>query len=67
LGRDETLSVEGATVGGRNLWKWILIAVLVGLVGELAAVKLLRPASRPAAFGQGASSLGGASAAGGAT
>jgi hypothetical protein len=43
LGREETISVEGATVGGRNLWKWLLIAVLVGLVGELAAILFLRP------------------------
>jgi hypothetical protein len=63
LGRDDVLSVEGATVGGRNLWKWILIAVLVGLIGELAAVKLLRPSSRPSASvqsGRAASGAGGA-------
>jgi hypothetical protein len=55
LGRDESLSVEGATVGGRNLWKWLLIAVLVGLIGELAAIVLLRPVTRSAAFAPGGS------------
>jgi hypothetical protein len=43
LDRDDPISVEGATVGGRNLWKWLLLAVLIGLVGELAAIKFLRP------------------------
>jgi hypothetical protein len=48
LGRDDSISVEGATVGGRNLWKWLMIAVLVGLIGEMAAVKFLRPMGRAA-------------------
>jgi hypothetical protein len=53
LGRDDPILVEGATVGGRNLWKWLLIAVLVGLIAELAAVKFLRPMGRPAGAAAG--------------
>jgi hypothetical protein len=60
LGRDDPISVEGATVGGRNLWKWLLIAVLAGLVGALAVIRFLRP-------GGAAPTLAGARGAGGAS
>jgi hypothetical protein len=33
--RDEAISLEGAQISGQNLWKWLMLLVLVGLLGEL--------------------------------
>jgi len=46
LSRSEELSVAGATVSGQNLWKWLMLAVLVCLLTELAVIRFVRPASR---------------------
>jgi hypothetical protein len=35
LEADETLSVEGARISGRGLWKWLITAVLVALLTEM--------------------------------
>ncbi|MCE9604530.1 MAG: VWA domain-containing protein [Planctomycetia bacterium] len=46
LNREEDLSVAGATISGQNLWKWLMSAVLVCLVAELAVIRFMRPATR---------------------
>ena len=35
LERDDVLSVEGAQIRGRNLWKWLIIAVFLCLLAEM--------------------------------
>jgi hypothetical protein len=35
LESDETLSVEGARISGRGLWKWLITAVLFALLAEM--------------------------------
>jgi hypothetical protein len=46
LSRSEDLSVAGATVSGQNLWKWLMLAVLICLLVELAVIRFMRPATR---------------------
>lgn len=36
LEADEVISVEGAQVSGRDLWKWLISAVLIFLLGEMS-------------------------------
>lgn len=43
LGRREEIGVAGAGVSGQYLWKWLMVAVLVGLLVELALIRWLRP------------------------
>jgi hypothetical protein len=33
--RDEAISLEGAQISGQNLWRWLLLLVLAGLLAEL--------------------------------
>ncbi len=54
LNRNEELSVAGATVSGRNLWKWLMVCVLICLLAELAVIRFVRPPSRAALPAQGA-------------
>ena len=35
LERDDVLSVEGAQIRGRNLWKWLMVAVFLCLLAEM--------------------------------
>ena len=35
LESDETISVEGARIRGRDLWKWLIGAVLIFLLTEM--------------------------------
>ncbi len=51
LGRDEAIGIDGATVRGRNLWKWLMAAVLACLLVELLLIGRLRPTVRPAPSG----------------
>jgi hypothetical protein len=46
LARDESIRVEGATVSGRNLWKWLMAFVLGGLILELAILRWMRPTAK---------------------
>lgn len=46
LSRSEELSVAGATVSGQNLWKWLMLAVLICLLAELAVIRFMRPPTR---------------------
>jgi hypothetical protein len=48
LSRSEDLSVAGATVSGRNLWKWLMLLVLICLLAELAVIRFVRPPARAA-------------------
>jgi hypothetical protein len=41
IGRGERISLEGSQVRGQNLWKWLVLLVLVCLLAELAV--LARP------------------------
>lgn len=36
IGRGETISIEGASVRGEDLWKWLMGLALAGLLAELA-------------------------------
>lgn len=52
LGHHEEIGTAGATVRGQYLWKWLMAAVLVGLLLELALIRWMRPSvvlSAPAA------------------
>lgn len=42
--RQETISLAGSPIHGRDLWKWLMLSVLLGLVVELAI--LARPCHR---------------------
>ena len=41
VGRDQTIQLAGAPIRGQDLWRWLTLAVLAGLVAELAI--LARP------------------------
>jgi hypothetical protein len=41
VGRGERISIAGAQVSFQNLWKWLLLLVLIGLLAEMAV--LARP------------------------
>ena len=52
LGHHEEIGTAGATVRGQYIWKWLMAAVLVGLLLELALIRWMRPSvvlSAPAA------------------
>ena len=52
LGHHEEIGTAGATVRGQYLWQWLMAAVLVGLLLELAIIRWMRPSvvlSAPAA------------------